>query len=97
MHTPIEESAREIIGGYVMGLFGKNSKAEEAAKKEQQEMQELLAVVMQNAQNLAESIDKVSEKLHSATDVRLQSHPECSSFPLRFRRLHQILRKYPML
>ena len=51
-----------------MGLFGKNSKAEEAAKKEQQEIQELLAVVMQNAQNLAESIDKVSEKLHSATD-----------------------------
>ena len=51
-----------------MGLFGKNSKAEEAAKKEQQEIQELLAMVMENAQNLAESIDKVSEKLHSATD-----------------------------
>ena len=51
-----------------MGLFGKNSKAEEAAKKEQQEIQELLAIVMENAQNLAESIDKVSEKLHSATD-----------------------------
>ena len=72
-----------------MGLFGKNSKAEEAAKKEQKEIQELLGMVMQNAQNLAESIDKVSEKLHS--------HRECSSFPLRFRRLHQILRKYPML
>ena len=43
-----------------MGLFGKNSKAEEAAKKEQQEIQELLAMVMENAQNLAESIDKVS-------------------------------------
>lgn len=28
-----------------MGLFGKNSKAEEAAKKEQQEIQELLAMV----------------------------------------------------
>ena len=51
-----------------MGVFGKKAKEAEAAKKEQEEMKELLQSVLENAQNLAGSINKVGEKLHSATD-----------------------------
>ena len=51
-----------------MGVFGKKAKEVEAAKKEQEEMKELLQSVLENAQNLAGSINKVGEKLHSATD-----------------------------
>lgn len=51
-----------------MGVFGKKVKEAEAAKKEQEEMKELLQSVLENSQNLAGSINKVGEKLHSATD-----------------------------
>ena len=51
-----------------MGVFGKKAKEAEVAKKEQEEMKELLQSVLENAQNLAGSINKVGEKLHSATD-----------------------------
>ena len=51
-----------------MGVFGKKVKEAEAAKKEQEEMKELLQSVLENARNLAGSINKVGEKLHSATD-----------------------------
>ena len=51
-----------------MGVFGKKAKEAEAAKKEQEEMKELLQSVLENARNLAGSINKVGEKLHSATD-----------------------------
>ena len=51
-----------------MGVFGKKAKEAEAAKKEQEEMKELLQSVLENAQNLAGSINKVGEKLQSATD-----------------------------
>lgn len=51
-----------------MGVFGKKAKEVEVAKKEQEEMKELLQSVLENAQNLAGSINKVGEKLHSATD-----------------------------
>ena len=42
-----------------MGLFKKNAKVEEETLQHEQEMKELLAEVERNAQNLAESIDKV--------------------------------------
>ena len=51
-----------------MGLFKKNAKVEEETLQHEQEMKELLAEVERNAQNLAESIDKVGEKLQNATD-----------------------------
>ena len=51
-----------------MGVFGKKAKEAEAEKKEQEEMNELLQSVLENARNLAGSINKVGEKLHSATD-----------------------------
>lgn len=51
-----------------MGVFGKKAKEVEAEKKEQEEMNELLQSVLENARNLAGSINKVGEKLHSATD-----------------------------
>ena len=51
-----------------MGVFGKKVKEAEAEKKEQEEMNELLQSVLENARNLAGSINKVGEKLHSATD-----------------------------
>ena len=49
-----------------MGLFKKNAKVEEETLQHEQEMKELLAEVERNAQNLAESIDKVGEKLQNA-------------------------------
>lgn len=51
-----------------MGLFKKNAKVEEETLQHEQEMKELLAEVDRNARNLAESIDKVGEKLQNATD-----------------------------
>ena len=51
-----------------MGVFGKKAKEAEAEKQEQEEMNELLQSVLENARNLAGSINKVGEKLHSATD-----------------------------
>ena len=51
-----------------MGAFGKKAKEAEAEKQEQEEMNELLQSVLENARNLAGSINKVGEKLHSATD-----------------------------
>ena len=51
-----------------MGVFGKKAKEAEAEKKEQEGMNELLQSVLENARNLAGSINKVGEKLHSATD-----------------------------
>ena len=51
-----------------MGVFVKKAKEAEAEKKEQEEMNELLQSVLENARNLAGSINKVGEKLHSATD-----------------------------
>lgn len=51
-----------------MGLFKKNAKVEEETLRHEQEMKELLAEVDRNARNLAESIDKVGEKLQNATD-----------------------------
>ena len=51
-----------------MGVFGKKAKEAEAEKKEQEEMNELLQSVLENARNLAGSINKVGETLHSATD-----------------------------
>ena len=42
-----------------MGVFGKKAKEAEAEKKEQEEMNELLQSVLENARNLAGSINKV--------------------------------------
>lgn len=51
-----------------MGLFKKNGKMEEEALQHEQEMKALLAEVEHNARNLAESIDRVGEKLQNASN-----------------------------
>lgn len=54
-----------------MGLFQKKVRVDESVIREQQEMKDLLAEVGKNARNLANSIDKVGEKLHAVTGSTL--------------------------